>query len=102
MSALLNPRKLLLSRAAFVISDADILIGERAGPGLDLVPQYRWTLAEKQVWAPHIKDSILKNDNQRAMPSGMVVERETISKKMAPGLQCFGEKKADSKLATRE
>lgn len=64
MSALLEIRKLSLNRATVVISDAGIIFGRRMDTDSVLI-QYRWTLAEKQVWARYIKDSILQTDKGR-------------------------------------
>lgn len=101
MSALLELRKLPLSRATFVISDAEILWDRRAKMSADLIPQYRWTLAEKKVWARYIKDIILQKDNQHATPSTTAVEKDTVAGKMVLGLESSGKEQADWKLGFR-
>ena len=81
MSALLEIRKLSLNWATFVISDAD-LADNRHGP-----TQCRWTLAEKQVWARYIKNSILRKDNQHAASPGLAVEGVPKAENLKPGLE---------------
>lgn len=72
MSALLELRKLPLSQATLVISDAKIFFERNTTTDAEL-RHYRWTLAEKQVWARYVKDSILRKDNQPAVSLSLVV-----------------------------
>ena len=72
MSALLELRKLPLSRVTFVISDAKIFYERNPSTDAEL-RQYRWTLAEKQAWARYVKASILRKDNQPAVSSSLMV-----------------------------
>lgn len=101
MSALLELRKLLLNRATFVISDAQILFNGHIDDKIDLV-QYRWTLAEKQVWARYVRDSILQKDNPRAMSSSLTVECDTKDGNTRLGLESHGEKKRERKPEVEE
>ena len=77
MSALLELGELPLRRVTFVISDIPIR------------SDFRWTLAEKQVWARYIKDSILRKDSQPATSSGPLVKtgkRDVSAELGKPGL----------------
>ena len=102
MSALLELRKLPLSRAHFVISDVEIPLRKRADRDLAWVHYLRWTLAEKQIWARYVKDYILQKDDQRATSSNLAVERDMIAGQMMLGIESSGEGKEDRKLESQE
>ena len=104
MDALLQLRQLPLKQATFVICDSKILFGNCSNNTHPKVTPYRWTLAEKQVWARYVKDFILRKDNQRATPSsGAAVETATHAEKMALlGVESSGEEKGDGKLENQE
>ena len=91
MSALLELRKLPLTRATFVIRDLEAVGGTDSG----VVPRPRWTVAEKQVWARYIKDFILQTEDQRALPSSIAEERNTAAKTMELGIKSSGSEKDD-------
>lgn len=73
MSTLLELGKLPLRRVTLVISDKEIFnkFGWMKSLNLGLP---RWTLAEKQVWARYVKNSILQKDTQFATSSVLPVE----------------------------
>lgn len=94
MFALLEFRKLSLNRANFVISDEYIFFGSRAETDLE----HRWTLAEKQVWAGYINESILTQDKQGATSSSLGAKRDTMAWKVMLGMESSGEEKGDQEL----
>ena len=88
MSAFLELGELPLRRVNFVISDKEFsYVFRLLVTHEQILP--RWTLAEKQVWARYIKDSILRKDSQPATSSGPVVKtgkRDVSAELGKPGL----------------